>query len=219
MAELRGQGVDGYVIESLQEPEPRAGAWLASVDGREAPVGKPSYAALTGPLAWQDLAASVLQRAATSETRVVFIDEVERVGLVDHPLRQAFDHALTHGPRLVMTAGLQDDAFLDAVRHRRDVELVPISASTWKSVHEELSLRLRAVCDDRAPVQQVQRHADEICEMIVSEEIPAVDIEIQQARLREAVRQLMPDQLTVFAMLHERRFRRLWDQFRHRTAL
>jgi hypothetical protein len=70
------------------------------------------------------------------------------------------------------------------------------------------------LCDEDEHVRELSRQADRICEMIVSEDASAIDIEIQQAKLREAVARLFPDKMNLFHLLYESRFRRLWQQFR-----
>jgi len=73
---------------------------------------------------------------------------------------------------------------------------------------------LAALCQEDEHLQLVQREADRICELIVASDVPPIDIEIQQAKLREMVARLFPDKQGVYQLLYESRFRRLWQQFR-----
>jgi hypothetical protein len=126
-------------------------------------------------------------------------------------VQDAFDR----GPSIVATGGLHPIPFLNALKRRRDVELVPLTSANRDAVEEELTARLHALCAEDEAVRRLQRHANRICEMIVSGEAQPIDIEIQQATLREAVARAFPDKQALYQLLYESRFRRLWQQFRH----
>ena len=51
--------------------------------------------------------------------------------------------------------------------------------------------------------------------MIIVGDVPQIDIEIQQAALREAFARAFPEKQTLYQLIYESRFRRLWQQFRH----
>ncbi|MBI4574912.1 MAG: hypothetical protein HY722_01470 [Planctomycetes bacterium] len=51
-------------------------------------------------------------------------------------------------------------------------------------------------------------------ELILDPEIPAVDVAIARARLRERCAEWFPDRMELYDMVYERRFDRLWEQFR-----
>jgi hypothetical protein len=55
---------------------------------------------------------------------------------------------------------------------------------------------------------------DRVCTLILSSDLPPIDIEIDKNRVRDRCLELYPDQEQLFEMLYESRFRRLWDQFR-----
>ncbi len=61
---------------------------------------------------------------------------------------------------------------------------------------------------------EIQQAGSRICQMILDDSCPEVDIEIAKAKLRERVAELFPDKLSVYEMVYEARFQRLWDQFR-----
>src|SRR3989338_7282542 len=75
-----------------------------------------------------------------------------------------------------------------------------------------------ALCAEAETVRALQRQADRICELIVSGDVPLIDIEIQQAALREAAARAFPDKQALYQLLYESRFRRLWQQFRRDIA-
>lgn len=70
---------------------------------------------------------------------------------------------------------------------------------------------------DRFSAVELQRAADRISTLILYGDLPRIDIEIECANLKRRVRERMPEKLELYEMIYERRFRRLWDQWR-RTA-
>ena len=68
--------------------------------------------------------------------------------------------------------------------------------------------------EERERALEIQRSASRICQMILDDSYPQVDIEIAEAKLRDRVAELFPDKLSVYEMIYEARFKRLWDQFR-----
>ena len=219
--ELRGGPVDGFYTEELREHGQRLGFWLSSLDGRQALLAHRdaiesshrvgSYRVNLGVM--DQLGVAILQRS-TARALIVFIDELGPMELGSAAFQAAVEEVFAHGPRVVATAGVEPLPFLDALKRRKDVELVPLSPSTRGTVFEELRLRLQALCQEDEQVRELSRQADRICEMIVAEEASPIDIDIQQAKLRDAVARLFPDKVNLFSLLYESRFRRLWQQFR-----
>ena len=68
--------------------------------------------------------------------------------------------------------------------------------------------------DPQEPIGGLQRMVDHVCVLILSSDLPAIDIEIEKNKVRERCLELYPDQEQLYEMLYESRFRRLWDQFR-----
>ncbi len=60
----------------------------------------------------------------------------------------------------------------------------------------------------------LQRRADYICLLIVSSDLPEVDIEIEKNKLRAEVEENWPEKLRLYEMIYESRFDRLWQQWR-----
>ena len=54
-----------------------------------------------------------------------------------------------------------------------------------------------------------------ICVLILSTDLPEVDILIERERLRELCEELFPGREELYDMVYESRFDRLWNQFRH----
>jgi hypothetical protein len=68
--------------------------------------------------------------------------------------------------------------------------------------------------DPRQAMQDLQRQADRVCVLILSSDLPAIDIEIEKNKVRERCLELYPDQEELYEMIYESRFQRLWGQFR-----
>jgi hypothetical protein len=68
--------------------------------------------------------------------------------------------------------------------------------------------------DARETMREVQRMADRVCTLILSSDLPAVDIEIEKNKVRERCLELYPDREELYEMVYESRFQRLWQQFR-----
>jgi nucleoside-triphosphatase len=218
---LRRAPIDGFLTEELREREQRMGFWLSPLDGRQVLLAhrRMEGGVRVGPYrvnvaVLEETAVAVIRRGIR-HAFVLFLDELGRMELSSRAFEAAVQEAFDRGPCVVATAGLSPLPFLNALKRRKDVELVPLSASNRGVVEEELRARLEALCAEDEAVRALQRQADRICEMIVSGEAQPIDIEIQQHALREAVARAFPDKQALYQLLYESRFRRLWQQFRH----
>ena len=220
---LRGCPVDGFVTEECREHEQRVGFWLSPLDGRqvllahrrlESGVRVGPYRVNTQVL--EQVAVPVIRRGV-EHALILLLDELGRMELVSTAFEAAVQQAFDRGPTIVATVSVAPMPFLTALKRRRDVELVPLSATNREMVHEELAARLQALCAEDEAVRALQRHAERICEMIVTDDAAPIDIEIQQAALREAITRQFPDKQGLYQLIFESRFRRLWQQFRHPT--
>ena len=66
----------------------------------------------------------------------------------------------------------------------------------------------------RQRMRELQRMADRVCTLILSSDLPAIDIEIEKGKVRERCLELYPDREWLYEMIYESRFDRLWEQFR-----
>jgi len=66
----------------------------------------------------------------------------------------------------------------------------------------------------RERMRELQRMADRVCSLILIEDYPEIDIEIEKAKVREKCEELFPDRMDLYEMIYESRFNRLWEQFR-----
>lgn len=218
---LRGRAIDGFLTEEFREDEQRMGFWLSSLDGRQVLLAHRRLETGTrvGPYrvnaqVLEDVAIPIIRRAV-KHAFVLFLDELGQMELSSRAFQQAVQQAFDRGPSIVATGSVRPHPFLDALKRRRDIELIPLTVANRGGVEEELGARLGALCAEDEAVRALQRQADRIGEMIVSGDVPLIDIEIQQAALREAVARAFPDKQALYYLLYESRFRRLWQQFRH----
>jgi len=70
------------------------------------------------------------------------------------------------------------------------------------------------MADPRQAMQDLQRLADRVCVLILSSDLPAIDIEIEKSKVRQRCLELYPDREELYEMIYGSRFQRLWDQFR-----
>ncbi|MBI1991711.1 MAG: hypothetical protein HYS71_00525, partial [Candidatus Omnitrophica bacterium] len=199
----------------------RIGFWLSPLDGRQVLLAHRRLAGgnRVGPYqvnvsVLDDVAVPVIRRGM-QHAFVLFLDELGSMELCSKPFEQTVQQAFDRGPSIVATASVAPIPFLERLKRRKDVELVPLTRANREAVEEELTARLHALCAEDEAVRALQRQADRICEMIVAGEVQQIDIEIQQATLREAVARMFPDQHALYPLIYESRFRRLWQQFRH----
>ena len=66
----------------------------------------------------------------------------------------------------------------------------------------------------RLRMQRLQRAASRVCQLILREDYPEIDIEIAKEHVRDLAQELYPDRMDLYEMIYESRFRRLWDQWR-----
>ncbi len=218
---LRTRPIDGFLTEELREHEQRMGFWLSPLDGRQVLLAhrRMEHGVRVGPYkvnvsVLDDVAVSVIRRGI-QRALVLLLDELGKIELTSERCQRAIQDAFNRGPSVVATAGVASIPFLDALKRRKDVELIPLSTANRGAVEEELTARLDALCTEETAVRDLQRRADRVCEMIVFGEAPQIDIEIQQTALREAVARTFPEKQAFYQLIYESRFRRLWQQFRH----
>jgi len=63
-------------------------------------------------------------------------------------------------------------------------------------------------------MREIQRMADRVCALILSSDLPAIDVEIDKCKVCDRCLELCPDREELYEMIYESRFQRLWDQFR-----
>jgi hypothetical protein len=58
--------------------------------------------------------------------------------------------------------------------------------------------------DPRERMREVQRMADRVCMLILSSDLPAIDIEIEKGKVRDRCLELYPDREQLYEMIYER---------------
>ena len=218
---LRSSPIDGFLTEAFLEEGARVGFWLSPLDGRQVLLAhrRLEGGSRVGPYrvnvtVLDEVAVPIIQRGI-QRAFILFLDELGTMELQSKRFEQAVREAFDRGPNIVATAGVSPHPFLESLKRRKDVELIPLTSANRAVVEEELTARLQALCAEDEAVRALQQQANRICEMIVSGEAPQIDIEIQQAALREAIARAFPEKQALYQLLYESRFRRLWQQFRH----
>ncbi len=218
---VRRRPVDGFVTEEVREGGQRVGCWLSPLDGRQVLLAHRRMDAghRVGPYrvnvqVLEQITVPVIERGVR-HAFLLFLDELGAMVLCSRRVVDAVQEAFGRGPRIVATAGIQPLPFLTQLKRRKDVELIPLSTSNRRAVEEELLARLTALCEEDEAIRRLQEHADRICQMVVSGDVPQLDIEIQQQTLRDTVTRMFPDKPLLYPLVFESRFRRLWQQFRH----
>ncbi len=220
-AALRSCAVDGFVTEEVREAEERVGFWLSPLDGRQVLLAhkRLGEGARVGPyrvnVSVLDTVGVAVIRRAIEHALILCLDELGRMELCSKRFEEAVQEAFDRGPSIVATTGLSPIPFVTRLKQRKDVELIPLTLANRGAVEEELSARLTALCAEDEAVRSLTRQADRICEMIVTGEAAPIDIEIQQAALRDTIARMFSDKQALYSLLFESRFRRLWQQFRH----
>lgn len=77
-----------------------------------------------------------------------------------------------------------------------------------------LETREDQILRETSYLRAFQARADAISRLIVSTDLPWVDILIHIERLRVEARRLFPLKMDLFEMVYAHRYRRLWDQWR-----
>lgn len=63
-------------------------------------------------------------------------------------------------------------------------------------------------------LERLRRAVDYVCQLILKEDYPEIDIEIEKNKVRDLCKELFPDRVHLYDLIYEPRFKRLWEQFR-----
>jgi hypothetical protein len=67
---------------------------------------------------------------------------------------------------------------------------------------------------DDAEQRELAGMADHVCQLILSKDLPDVDVAIAKEQVRARCEELFPDRMDLYEMIYESRFQRLWEQWR-----
>jgi hypothetical protein len=70
------------------------------------------------------------------------------------------------------------------------------------------------VDDPRSGQRELSKMADRVCQLILMNDYPDVDVAIEKEKVRARCEELFPDRMELYDMIFESRFQRLWDQWR-----
>ncbi len=77
-----------------------------------------------------------------------------------------------------------------------------------------METRAQQIEREERHVRAFQRKSDAIARLILTTDLPWVDIAIQINKLREDARRLFPQKMELFERIYVSRYRRLWSQWR-----
>ncbi len=94
--------------------------------------------------------------------------------------------------------------------------VVMCGCGEWVEPEERIRARARTESrghsGDRAAIEDLARRADHITSLVLYSDLPAVDIAIKIAALREHVRERFPGREELFRMVYESRWKRFRGQ-------
>jgi nucleoside-triphosphatase len=147
LLQARGVAVAGFTTQEIRRGPRRQGFAVETIDGQQ---GTLAHVELPGPPrvgrygvdleAFERIALPVLEEAP--ESGVVVIDELGKMELASAPFRTAVSRLFEQEVSLVATVHVFKDAFTDALKRRRDLEVVKVSSANRDSLPEEIVVRM-----------------------------------------------------------------------------
>ena len=139
---LRGRPIDGFLTEEFREHEQRVGFWLSPLDGRQVLLAHRGLETgeRVGPYkvnvnVLETVAVPIIRRGIQHAV-VLFLDELGKMELCSQSFQDAVQDAFDRGSSIVATVGIQSIPFLNTLKRRRDVELVPLTRANRDLVEE-----------------------------------------------------------------------------------
>ena len=147
LLQARGVAVTGFTTEEIRRGRRREGFAVETLGGQRETL---AHVELPGPprvgrygvdlAAFERVVLPVLEEVR--ESRVVVIDELGKMELASAPFRTAVGRLFGEEVSLVATVHVFKHDFTDAVKRRRDVEVVKVSASNRDALPEAIVPRL-----------------------------------------------------------------------------
>ena len=139
--------ISGFVTHELREGRTRVGFTIETFDGRRATLAHVDF---RGPprvgkygvdiAAFERLALTALEKP--TRDGVVVIDELGKMELASEPFREAVASLFEAPANLVATVHVFRDAFTDALKRRRDVEVVQVTKASRDELPRQLADRV-----------------------------------------------------------------------------
>ena len=145
---LREEGtpVAGFTTEEMREKGRRVGFAIESLDGERATL---AHVELPGPprVSRYGVDLEAFERVALPALRaprggVVLIDELGKMELASESFREAVEALVESRAALAATVQVARHPFTDALKRRRDVELIRLTAANRDELPRELARRL-----------------------------------------------------------------------------
>ena len=146
---LREAGIAarGFVTDEMRERGERVGFAIETLGGDRAML---AHVELPGPLrvsrygvdlaAFEALAIPTLE--AVRDDEVVVIDEIGKMELASRPFRASLSAIFARDVRVVATIQLAHDTFTDALKRRRDVEVLKVTSRSRDELPSAVFARL-----------------------------------------------------------------------------
>jgi nucleoside-triphosphatase len=149
LLEESGTSVAGFTTEEMREGGRRVGFAVESLDGKRDTL---AHVDLPGPprvgrygvdlTAFERVALPALQEPHGG---VVLIDELGKMELASSDFRAAVEELFDAPVALAATVQVARHPFTDALRHRRDVEVIRLTAANRDALPANLAERLRGL--------------------------------------------------------------------------
>ena len=144
IASLLGDRAGGFLTGEIREGGRRTGFAIESIDGRREILA--DRGALQGPrigpytVIVKNLEAVAIPalESAGSQGRIILIDEIGKMEMESAAVRRAILGALDGPARVVATLGVARHPFMDAVRARRDVNVIEIKRENRDDVPRQV---------------------------------------------------------------------------------
>jgi nucleoside-triphosphatase len=144
-----GRRVSGFVTEEIREGRRRAGFAVETFDGRRATLahvtfpGPPRVSRYGVDLeAFERLALPALEEV--SKGSVAVVDELGKMELASERFKEVVAELFDAQPAIVATIQLARNPFTDALKRRRDTELVRVTEGNRDELPSRLADRLRS---------------------------------------------------------------------------
>jgi nucleoside-triphosphatase len=144
-----GISVSGFVTEEIRGSGRRLGFSLEQLGGQQDVL---AHVEIPGPprvgrygvdlAALERLALPALEQA--DQYDVAIVDELGKMELASRPFRDAFSALLDRPVRVVATVQSASHPFTDALKRRRDIEILRVTAANRNELPELLAARLRS---------------------------------------------------------------------------
>ncbi len=146
---MLGEKAAGFITREIREGGDRKGFMIETLDGRKGILavrstgGKPRvgrYRVIVSNL--EGVGVTALQRA-WRDRKIIVVDEIGKMELLSEKFRDTIAGILESDAQLLATLSIARHPFLEAIRQRNDVELIPVTRDNRQSLPETIVEMLR----------------------------------------------------------------------------